>query len=128
MERGIAQRKDLMLEVSKESFIPTNNLCHYFLENSNTIDKLMAKFKPGFWRKTKETERDYRLSTSKKDNEWVEFNTYAELRSNLKKYLDESPEPYISVYRSRRGEFGEWYEHWALGVNGKPKIIKSGWQ
>jgi hypothetical protein len=77
----------------------------------------MAKFKPGFWYKTKDSK-----------SEWVEYSTYAELRSNLKKHLDESPEPYISVYRSRRGEFGEWYEHWALSVDGRPKIIKSGWQ
>jgi hypothetical protein len=89
----------------------------------------MAKlFKPGFWHKTKESVSNYRLSYSKKDSDWVEFNTYAELRSNLKKYLEESTEPYITVYRSRKGEWGEWYEHWELGVNGKPKIIKSGWQ
>ena len=77
----------------------------------------MPKFKPGFWYKTKESK-----------SQWVSFNTYAELKSNLKGYLEESEEEYISVFRSRRGEWGEWYEHWELGGNGRPKIIKQGWQ
>lgn len=77
----------------------------------------MPKFKPGFW---------YKKRHSK--SEWVSFNTYAELKTNLKEYLQENEEPYISVFRSRRGEWGEWFEHWELGSNGKPKIIKEGWQ
>ena len=83
----------------------------------------MPKFKPGFWYKTKESK-----------SEWVSFNTYAELKRNLKGYLEQNTQNHngynsaIAVFRSRRGEFGEWFEHWVLGDNGKPKIIKSGWQ
>jgi len=32
----------------------------------------------------------------------------------------------VNVYRERRGEWGEWFEHWSL-INGKPTIIKEGW-
>ena len=87
----------------------------------------MAKFKPGFWHKTQESIDKCRLYNAKRDNQWVEFNTYAELKRNLKSYLEESKERYISVYRSRRGEWGEWFEDWELGDNGKPRIVKSGW-
>ena len=55
------------------------------------------------------------------------YKTYRELKKNLHRVLAETNEPYISVYRSRRGEWGEWFEHWAL-INGKPKIITQGWQ
>lgn len=77
----------------------------------------MAKFKPGFW---------YNAPQSK--NVHVEFGTYAELKRNIKSYLQESAEQYISVHRSRRGNWGEWFEHWVLGSDGRPKIIKEGWQ
>jgi hypothetical protein len=58
------------------------------------------------------------------------FNTYIELKKELgeilKEHLEYADEP-ISVYRSRRGEWGEWFEKWDL-VNGKPTIVKQGWQ
>jgi hypothetical protein len=87
----------------------------------------MAKaWRPGFWHKTRDTEMAYRFRDAKRDNIWVEFPTYRELKSNIKQYLEESSEPTISVYRHRRGEWGEWYERWEL-INGKPKIVQSGW-
>jgi hypothetical protein len=52
--------------------------------------------------------------------------TYAEVKKNMKTYLSES-EGKVSVYRHRRGEWGEWFEHWELS-NGKPTIVKEGWQ
>jgi hypothetical protein len=55
------------------------------------------------------------------------YKTYRELKKNLHRVLAVTNEPYISVYRSRRGEWGEWFEHWAL-INGKLKIITQGWQ
>jgi hypothetical protein len=76
----------------------------------------MAKFKPGFWYKTRESKTN-----------WVSFNTYAELKRNLKGYLEQTTESHIAVFRSRRGEWGEWFEHWELCSNGKPRIIKEGW-
>lgn len=88
---------------------------------------MAALFRPGFWHKTRETLYNYRYSNSKRDAVWVEFSTYAELKRNIKKYLLETNEPHISVYRSRRGEWGEWVEKWELS-NGKPKITNAGWQ
>jgi hypothetical protein len=41
--------------------------------------------------------------------------------------LEDSIDEYVSVYRSKRGEWGEWFEHWQLDSNGKPVIIKQGW-
>lgn len=61
-----------------------------------------------------------------------QFNvkTYALIKKNMLQYMKECclNDPQVSVYRSRRGEWGEWFEHWVLDGNGKPKIIKQGWQ
>lgn len=54
------------------------------------------------------------------------YKTYRELLKDLPNILAETNEDYISVYRSRKGCWGEWFEHWAL-VNGKPKKIHEGW-
>jgi hypothetical protein len=56
----------------------------------------------------------------------ISYPTYRELKKNMKKHLEENLESVISVSRSRRGEWGEWFEHWQM-VNGKPTIIKEGW-
>ena len=53
------------------------------------------------------------------------FATYAELKKNLKTYLTIAHE-YVLVTRSRRGEWGEWFERWEL-IKGKPTIVKQGW-
>ena len=54
------------------------------------------------------------------------FDTYAKLKKSLKAILTSNLDEYAVVSRSRKGEWGEWFEHWIL-VNGKPKIIKQGW-
>jgi hypothetical protein len=60
-----------------------------------------------------------------------EFPTYAELKKNLKKLIQESPDHEVTIFRSRRGEWGEWFEKWILSSynynNGEPIIIKQGW-
>jgi hypothetical protein len=33
----------------------------------------------------------------------------------------------VSVFRARRGQWGEWYENWSK-VGSKCQIIKEGWQ
>jgi hypothetical protein len=33
----------------------------------------------------------------------------------------------VSVFRARRGQWGEWYENWAK-IGNKCQIIKEGWQ
>ena len=56
--------------------------------------------------------------------EYKHFPTYRELKKNIRDYLSDVKELYI--FRSRRGEWGEWFEKWEL-VSGKPKITKEGW-
>jgi hypothetical protein len=56
-----------------------------------------------------------------------QFGTYAEVKKRMKDLLKISDNNEVSVYRHRRGEWGEWYEKWSL-VNGKPRIFKNGWQ
>lgn len=55
--------------------------------------------------------------------------TYALVKKNLKSYMDDCDlcNPEISVYRTRRGCWGEWFEHWCLDRNKKPHIFKQGW-
>lgn len=55
------------------------------------------------------------------------FNTYKELKRNLIKALQDSYDNEVSVSRSRRGEWGEWFENWILSDDGKPKLISQGW-
>jgi hypothetical protein len=74
---------------------------------------------------------------------FVEYDTYRELLRNLKQVLKDyltfrdrafdryyvgsiSNRDYVTVCRSRRGEWGEWFEHWKLeGEN--ISEIKHGW-
>jgi len=58
--------------------------------------------------------------------EWKPFPTYTQLKKKLKELIEQSPDNEIFVTRSKRGEWGEWFEYWVLS-NGKPKIIKQGW-
>lgn len=54
------------------------------------------------------------------------FNTHKELKRNLLQALLDSYDHEATVSRSKRGEWGEWFENWELS-NGKPRIIKQGW-
>jgi hypothetical protein len=54
------------------------------------------------------------------------FPSYRELRKNLKDLLKSDPENIVTVYRQRRGEWGEWFEKWGL-LNGRPVKLKEGW-
>lgn len=55
-----------------------------------------------------------------------QFETYAEVKKRIKDLLKASDDNKVCVYRHRRGEWGEWFEHWSI-VNGKPKITNQGW-
>lgn len=74
-------------------------------------------------------QNDY--SNRKRKQVVEEFPTYRELKKNMARILAVAIYPYegteVSVYRQRRGEWGEYYEKWEL-INGKPKITKQGWQ
>ena len=54
------------------------------------------------------------------------FKTYRELKKNMGLLIKDSYNGIVCVYRERRGEWGEWFEHWAIR-NNKPTIIKEGW-
>lgn len=58
----------------------------------------------------------------------VEYDTYRELRKDLKRQLEESVEDTISVARSKRGQGFEWFEIWQLSTSGKPQLVREGWQ
>jgi hypothetical protein len=86
----------------------------------------MSNFKPQVRIITEETKRDYYNGQSKSAFKTVQYPTYRELRKNLRKHLEENLEPTVGVYRSRRGEWGEWFEHWCIS-GGKVRLIKEGW-
>ena len=56
-----------------------------------------------------------------------QFPTYSEVKKRMKDLLQVSDNNEVSVYRHRRGEWGEWFEKWAM-INGRPQIFKQGWQ
>lgn len=87
----------------------------------------MAKiWRPFFHHVTADSRREYYNGWRKSEQLYVSFPTYQQLKKEIKKYLEESVTEYITVFRTRKGEWGEWFEHWQL-VNGKPTIIKKGW-
>jgi len=56
----------------------------------------------------------------------IQKPTYAELRQDVKDMLIRKKCEVVGVNRSKKGEWGEWYEEWRL-VNGKPEIIRETW-
>jgi hypothetical protein len=61
----------------------------------------------------------------------IEFPTYRELQQNIiyhleRSYNDELECREVSVFRVRRGKWGEWYETWRMD-GGKPSLVKEGW-
>ena len=91
----------------------------------------MGRFKPQVTYMTRESLHDYRVERYRVTSPYKTeiFNTYTELKKVLRErilheHIGEEP---VFVSRSRRGEWGEWFEKWEL-VNGKPTITKKGWQ
>lgn len=91
----------------------------------------MAQFKPQVTYMTSESLHDYRVERYRVTSPYKteRFKTYAELKKALKDYILDTHigENEVFVTRSRRGEWGEWFEKW-VKINGKPTIIKKGWQ
>ena len=75
--------------------------------------------------------RTFRPSVSFTDtnNKNISFSvkSYAIVKQQMKDYIKDSINNKVNVYRHRRGEWGEWFEHWEIS-NGKPVIVKEGWQ
>ncbi len=87
----------------------------------------MSNFKPQVTIITNETRREYSNTYGKgSPYKTIQYPTYKELRKNIKRHLEENLESVISVSRSRRGVWGEYYEHWTLS-NDKPVKLKEGW-
>ena len=51
------------------------------------------------------------------------YDTYRELKKDLRKAIEMSRDNEVTVSRSRRGE---WFEKWSI-IQSKPKITKQGW-
>ena len=88
----------------------------------------MSRFKPQLTIITDETIREarnkYPIGSYYKT---IQYPTYKELKKNLKKHMEENLESPLCVIRSKRGEWGEWFENWKFGANGKPYIDREGW-
>ena len=91
----------------------------------------MGNFKPQVTYMTRGSLHDYNVERYRVTSPYKteRFNTYAELKKALRERIlhEHIGEDLVFVTRSRRGEWGEWYEKWEL-VNGKPTIVKKGWQ
>jgi len=86
----------------------------------------MSNFKPQVSFITDESIRDYRNNQRRSQTVYNTYPTYRLLKKDLKDILKENVSEHVTVSRSKRGEWGEWFEHWVLS-NGKPIIIKEGW-
>jgi hypothetical protein len=89
----------------------------------------MSNFKPQATFVSQESYNDYRSYRKHSANYTKVYNTYAELKKELPKLLEEHikfTDDSIFVSRSRRGQWGEYFEKWDL-INGKAKITKQGW-
>ncbi len=88
----------------------------------------MANFKTSVTFTTDESRRDYRNRGYRgSDYIFQRYDTYRELKKNLKQHLEDSEDNTVSVSRSRRWEWGEWFENWGLDSERKPVIVKEGW-
>jgi hypothetical protein len=89
----------------------------------------MANFKPQVTYMTFSSRHDYNSERYRVTSPYKteRFKTYAELKKKMRFILEEhiGDRP-VFVVRSRRGTWGEWFEHWEL-INGKPTIVKKGW-
>jgi hypothetical protein len=88
----------------------------------------MSNFKPQVSYTTSDSLLDYRNGRRRTATKVMRFDTYRELKKELVEILKVSIDDYVFVSRSKRGEFGEWFEHWQLNSERKPVIIKEGWE
>ena len=90
----------------------------------------MSNFKPQVTYMTEESVRDWRNDYSGRTRKYiiVRYITYRELLKNIKQHcIDNIDDDGVFVVRSKRGEWGEWYERWKLDFLNKPVIVKQGW-
>lgn len=58
---------------------------------------------------------------------FIERPTYRQLKKELPALMKEYGQDKVTVFRSRRGEWGEWFEKWELLPSGKLVKTNSGW-
>jgi hypothetical protein len=87
----------------------------------------MSNFKPQVTYTTKDSLREYHNNQRKSMYIVEQFKTYRELKKALTEILEKSNDVYVSVVRSRRSEWGEWFECWGYNSERKPIITKKGW-
>ena len=87
---------------------------------------MSIRWRPGCWIKNPEY-RPGEYWSKQGRQKWVEFPTYQELKKQMKSMIEQNDGEDVHVSRSRRGEWGEWFEIWTLRHD-KPVILKSGWQ
>jgi hypothetical protein len=63
----------------------------------------------------------------KGENKIVLVRTYKEVKRRMNAFMLNSFDENVSVFRKRRGQWGEWFENWSR-IGGKAKIIREGWQ
>jgi hypothetical protein len=70
------------------------------------------------------------------NGERTSFSSYKEVKNNMMLLLQRSKNNEVFVTRSRRGEWGEWFEYWRMSkiyqqkndkIVSKPEIFKQGW-
>jgi hypothetical protein len=87
----------------------------------------MSRWKPQVIYITSNSSHEYWYNRAKSQYITKEYKTYAELKKDLPTICKENiDDDGVSVYRSRRGQWGEWFETWKLD-NGVPTIVKEGW-
>ena len=77
------------------------------------------------YKMTRESMNLYWNNNSKTMDMYKVYSRYSELKKNLTEHINDSLIGQVQVYRKRRGEWGEWFEHWEL-KDGKPIIVKEG--
>lgn len=92
----------------------------------------MANFKPQLTYMTKKSLDNYYTASSygPLPSKYItkQFKTYVELKKELKECCESNIDSDgVQVIRSRRGNWGEWFENWALDNNGEPYIAREGW-
>ena len=74
--------------------------------------------------------RSFKPTVSYTDNRGTckhfSVGTYASVKRRMNEFIDDSVDGCVSVYRHRRGEWGQWWEHW-VRAGGKCKISNEGW-
>lgn len=65
--------------------------------------------------------------SEKGESKIVLIRTYREAKHKMNAFMDKSFDENVSVFRKRRGQWGEWFENWSR-IGGKAKIIREGWQ